>query len=145
MLPGKDTIYSSGRSMSMAAHSQLSNTPSSPLSNARQPNLPRPMGYDSGDLEVVAWGTHKARDGRSDLVKERLCECSQVELDSALGYIWASWAAGESGIEWDIWPEENAYAISDVIRHCWVESQAHYSAESGRHGHKLERLVARKV
>ena len=76
--------------MSMAAHSQLSNTLSSLLSNARQPNLPRPIGYDSGDPEVVAWGTYKARDGRSDLVKERLCECLQVELDSVLGYIWAS-------------------------------------------------------
>ncbi len=76
--------------MPMATYSQLSNTPSSLLSNARQPNLPQPIGYDSGDLEVVAWGIHKARDGHSDLVKERLCECSQVELDSALGYIWAS-------------------------------------------------------
>jgi len=73
--------------MLIATHSQLSNTPSSLLSNARQLNLPWPIGYDSGDLEVVAWGTHKARDRRSDLVKERLCECSQVELDSALGYI----------------------------------------------------------
>jgi hypothetical protein len=129
----------------MAAHSRLSNTSSSPLSNTRQPNLPRPTGYDPGDPEVVAWGTHKARDGRSDLVKEGLCECSQAELDGALCYLWASWAAGESGIEWDIWPEENAYAISDVIRYCWIEAQVHYSTESGRDGHKLERLVARKV
>ncbi len=123
ILLGQDTlIYSSRRAMLMASYSQLSNNSSRPLSNTRQPNLPRPTGYDSGDLEVVVWGIYKARDGRSDLVKEGLCVCSQVELDSALGYLWASWAARESGIRWDIWPEENLYAISDVIRYCWIEA-----------------------
>lgn len=90
------------------------------------------------------WGGLPVRSGRGDIVGRQQAHCSQVELDKALAYIWASWLTGSNEIGWDLWVEDDVPRVGNAIRQCWrlvEEDQRHMGEEP----YRLECLVARKV
>jgi hypothetical protein len=93
-----------------------------------------------------AWGTHKARTARgSILVHGKLKNCSPTELEDVQIYIWSSWATGNHGFGWNMWPESNNLNFSNTIIECWASVLRTNNPGLDISCRPIEPLLARRV
>jgi hypothetical protein len=70
-------------------------------------------------------------------------QCSRVELIEVEVLTWASWATGNNGFEWDMWPEQDSVKISYAINNCWNTMLLGIEQDPG--SRPIAQIVARRV